>query len=133
MKDPKRDFTFRVQHTGAMAISQQGERIVNICQRLFFMKPGTDIYNTNMGLDIQGRAMRPYADGERDTEYENEIIRQFIDYTDIVVGSINVTFRNSMLVVVMSGRLDGMEFRLQLSSDPNTLATQILPKVISGM
>lgn len=124
------DFSFRVEHTGGMAVTSGGEFICNTVQRLFYMVPGMDEYNREMGLDITTRAKRPYQDGARDTEYETEIMRQFITYTDIIPTVVVALYQSKMLIITMAATYNGEEFTIRASSDPNRLATQILPKAI---
>lgn len=126
----KDDFSFRVEHTGGMAVTNGPEFICNIAQRLFYMVPGTDDYNRKMGLDITTRAKRPYQDGYRDSEYELEVMKQFIDYTDIVPSVVVAIYQSRMLIVTMIATYNGEEFTLRTSSNLNMLATQILPKEI---
>lgn len=126
----KEDFSFRTEHTGGMAVTSGQEYICNIAQRLFYMAPGTDEYNREMGLDITTRAKRPYHDGYRDSEYEQDVLKQFLTYTDIIPSIVVAMYQDKMLVITMMASYNGEEFTLRASSDPSRLATQILPKDI---
>lgn len=126
----KEDFTYRQEHTGSMAVSSGLEYICNIVQRMFYLIPGLDDYETSMGLDITTRATKPYEDGYRDSDYEQEIVRQFITYTDIIPSTVMAVYRDRILVVSMMASYNGEDFQIMVSSDPTQLSTQVLPKVI---
>ncbi|MCM1295172.1 MAG: hypothetical protein NC311_06495 [Muribaculaceae bacterium] len=111
-----------------MALSSGAEFICNVAQRLFYMVPGTDSYNRDMGLDITTRAKRPYQDGFRDSDYEQDVLKQFLAYTDIIPSAVVAIYQDKLLIVTMLAKYNGEEFTLRASSDPNRLATQILPK-----
>lgn len=130
MKLEKTDITFRMSRLGDPVASNSGEAVCNKFQRLLYMIPGTDDYNPNMGLDITTRAKRPYAEGARDTEYETQITEQLYTYTDIVPLSVIAIFSNKSLVILLNCQVNNQEFQVQVSSDPNALATVIQPKVI---
>lgn len=128
--DTKSDFSCRIGRTGSMILTNGPEYICNIAQRMFYMVPGTDKWNKNMGLDITTRAKRPYQNGERDSDYEQEILKQFIEYTDIIPSAVVAMYQDKLLIITMLAKYNGEEFTLRVSSDPNKLATQILPKVV---
>lgn len=122
--------TFRMGRVGDPIVSNGIEAVCNILQRLLFMVPGMDDYNTNMGLDITTRAKRSYIDNTRDTEYESMIVEQMNTYTDIIPTNVVAIFKDSMLIISITGKLSGNEFMFQTSSDPDTFAAQIQPKVV---
>lgn len=122
--------TFRMGRVGDPIVSNGIEAVCNILQRLLFMVPGMDDYNTNMGLDITTRAKRSYIDNIRDTEYESMIVEQMNTYTDIIPTNVVAIFKDNMLIISITGKLSGNEFMFQTSSDPDTFAAQIQPKVV---
>lgn len=122
--------TFRMGRVGDPIVSNGIEAVCNILQRLLFMVPGMDDYNTNMGLDITTRAKRSYIDNTRDTEYESMIVEQMNTYTDIIPTNVVAIFKDNMLIISITGKLSGNEFMFQTSSDPDTFAAQIQPKVV---
>lgn len=122
--------TFRMGRVGDPIVSNGIEAVCNILQRLLFMVPGMDDYNTNMGLDITTRAKRSYIDNTRDTEYESMIVEQINAYTDIIPTNVVAIFKDNMLIISITGKLSGNEFMFQTSSDPDTFAAQIQPKVV---
>lgn len=126
----KDDFSFRTEHTGCMAVTSGKEYICNIAQRLFYTIKGADEYNRDMGLDLPTRAKKPYHDGYRDSEYEQEVLKQFLTYTDIIPSVVVAMYQDKMLIITMRATYNGEEFTLRASSDPKKLATHILPKDI---
>lgn len=122
--------TFRMGRVGDPIVSNGIEAVCNILQRLLFMVPGMDDYNTNMGLDITTRAKRSYIDNTRDTEYESMIVEQMNTYTGIIPTNVVAIFKDNMLIISITGKLSGNEFMFQTSSDPDTFAAQIQPKVV---
>ena len=87
--------TFRMGRVGDPIVSNGIEAVCNILQRLLFMVPGMDDYNTNMGLDITTRAKRSYIDNTRDTEYESMIVEQMNTYTDIIQHADHFHYRET--------------------------------------
>jgi len=130
MKRTKDDISWRLEYTGMAAVTSGLEYVINVANRLFFMIPGIDDYNKDMGLDIQTRAQRAAADGSRDTEYEQMIMQQFRTYTDIIPTGVVAIYQGHLLMIHMTAVYNGEDFQLKTSSDPNRLATQILPKEI---
>lgn len=129
----KKDITYRVGYSGNAIIATGGEVVCNAFHRLLYMVPGQDEYNKDMGLDITTRCRRQYTENSRDVEYETMIVEQLNKYTDIQPISVVVVYQNGMLIVVMDCIYDNNEFRLQDSSDPDTLAAMVEPKVVGGL
>lgn len=128
------DFTMRHARTGMMVLSKPLEHILNTCQRLFNMVPDQDIYDKEMGmgLDIRAHSRNSYVRGldNRDYEYEQEILKQFNAYTDIILTKVVVYFKNDALTVLLEGNWNGTDFTLRTSTDPK-LATEIKPKEVT--
>ena len=121
----KTDITFRQSRTYANPTAATGEYVVNIAQRIFHMRKGEDEYSPGMGLDIQSRANSLAEERTRDTEYETEIVNQFNRYTDLVPTMVLCTFLKRTLIVIMEVRHQNTIYRLQVTSEPNTLASII--------
>lgn len=127
----KTDLTMRMGRTGDWATaSTLGERVCNIVQMLFHTIPGTDDYNKDMGLDIAAQSQRSYVAGERDTAYEARIIKQFSEYTDLIVNSAVAVYDKKLMYVFMSAVFEGETINLRVTSGPENLSVAILPKDI---
>lgn len=100
---------------------------MNVAYRLFHMVPGDDDRDPERGLNIAAKKFQTYGPDSRDVEYESEIKRQFMKYTDIIPKDINATFQNGLMVVLINVTYNGREFMVSLSSDPNKLSTMIQP------
>lgn len=111
-----------------MVVANGMEYICNVAQRLFYMIPGTDDYNKNMGLDITTRAHRPYDSDMRDVEYEQMVMEQFLTYTDIIPAIVNAVYKDNVLTVTMTASYNGEDFQIIITSDRKVLATYIDPK-----
>lgn len=130
MKLTKSNITFRMSRMGDPIVSNNGENICNIFQRILYMVPGTDDYNPDMGLDIVSRSKLQYTEGTRDTDYETRIVDQLFKYTDIVPLNVIAIYQDRILRIYMDCTIDNQEFRLQSSSDLDKFSTQILPKQV---
>ena len=111
------DFSFRIDYTGKTVITSGGQHVRNVAIMLFGMKPGTDEYDSEMGLDLQGRKFKSYVDMTRDTEYEQAIIKQFSKYTDIIVSAVIATYMNNMLYVNMQVKYQDQLYNIEVSDE----------------
>ena len=126
MPIPTTDVTFRTNDSGNWVMASTSEHILNTVQRLLYTHPGTDVYNPDMGLDIMGRCQKAYQDNSRDTEFENRMIDQLNKYTDIIPIAVVAQYRNKLMIIDMSITYESVQYRLQMSSDPSTLESQLV-------
>lgn len=116
----KEDLTFRMGRTGSMVVGKRGEYVCNIVQMLFSMVPGTDEFDINRGLDIRSRNHKPYTEGTRDTEYENEILQQFTTYTDLMPLNIVAMYLRGTFLVYMEISYENQVYSLDINADTLT-------------
>ena len=119
------DLTFRVDKGGASIRSIRGEYVVNICQLLFNLVPGTDAYEPERGLAIRHKVHQPYTDKTRDTEYENEIIKQFTTYTTLIPTQVLAVYMNNSLFIYMNIKFEGDIYELDMVANIDTLTAML--------
>lgn len=120
------DITFRANETDkTWSLASTSEHVLNTIQRIMYMVPGSDIYDTSRGLDIRTRARKGYKEGDRDLEFERQITEQLNKYTNILVSAVVCIFQNGMLIVSMLATYDSVEYRLRITSDPLSLSNLI--------
>lgn len=129
----KKDISYRLGYSGNAILASGGEVVCNAFHRLLYMVPGEDEYNKDMGLDITSRCKRPYTENSRDVEYETMIAQQLMTYTDIQPITLVAMFQNGILVILMDCMYNNNQYRIQDSSDPDTLAAMVEPKTINGL
>ncbi len=78
------DFSFRLDRSENMVINRNYDYMKGIVAYLFGLRPGSDEYNPEMGLDLPGKRFTTGRNNSRDTEYEKEIEHQFAKYTDMI-------------------------------------------------
>ena len=84
-----KDITFRLsESTGQPAIATDTEHVIGVIKRLLEMKPGSDIYNPGMGIDIRSYNLMAARNGSRLPALETDITNQLIQYTDVVPKSL---------------------------------------------
>ena len=110
---------------GSWAMASDTEHVLQTVQRLLYTRPGSDIYNPELGLDALGRRQAKYKEGDRDLEFENAISTQCSLYTDIVPIAVVCVYKDNALTLAMTVSYSSAEFRLQLSIDPNQLSSLI--------
>ena len=128
-----RDLTYRMESSGAPALTSPAEYIMNVAQRLFNMIPGTDDFNKDMGLNISSRMRMAMENGETDPDFESRIMKQFSTYTDIVPVSVHVIYHNKTANIIMDVAYNNQRFEMQLGPRAETdspLSIRIQPKVI---
>lgn len=125
-----KDFSFRMDRTGKMVTVQGAEHVRNVLVMLFGMRPGSDEYDSQRGLDLNGRKKRQYVERTRDTEYEIEIVTQVSRYTDLVPVNCVAIYLNDSLYVNLQVRYMNEVYNTELSTsagaETNTLAAQII-------
>lgn len=119
------DLTWRHDRSGNMIRGKRGEYVVNICQMLFNMVPGTDEYERDRGLAIRTKLQKNYAEKTRDIEYESEIIRQFTTYTDLVPSQVLAIYMNKSLFIYMVIKHRSEIYELDMVADHNTLTAMM--------
>lgn len=124
------DFSFRMDRTGKMIIASGAEHVRNVITMLFGMRPGSDEYDSERGLDLLGRKHRQYVEKTRDTAYESMIIKQLCAYTDLVPLNCIAIYLNDSLYISLEVQFNGDAFVTELSSNKNadmdTLSSQIV-------
>lgn len=126
---PHEDFTMRISQSGDTVIANRSEYICNVAVMLFNMVPGTDDYNSNMGLNIGAKKFQPYTEGSRDSAYEAEIVKQFNTYTDLVPTNVIATFTKGHFTVLMSVELNGETYNVSVTVNDNNLTDVIAERV----
>lgn len=125
-----KDFSFRMARTGKMVVASGAEHVRNVIVMLFGMRPGTDEYEPERGLDLVGRKFRQYTEKTRDTEYEQMIINQLSRYTDLIPVSVIAIYLNESLYVSLQVQYQGNFYATELSSevgaDMDTLSAMIV-------
>jgi len=119
------DLTFRPDRTGNMIKGRRGEYVVNICQMLFNLVPGTDEYEPERGLAIRRKLQQTYVEKTRDTTYESEITRQFNQYTDLRPMQVLAVYMNKSLFIYMSIKFEGQLYELDMVADQSTLTAML--------
>lgn len=119
------DLTFRPDRTGNMIKGRRGEYVVNICQMLFNLVPGTDEYEPERGLAIRRKLQQTYVEKTRDTTYESEITRQFNQYTDLRPIQVLAVYMNKSLFIYMSIKFEGQLYELDMVADQSTLTAML--------
>lgn len=125
-----KDFSFRMDRTGKMVTVSGAEHVRNVLVMLFGLRPGSDEYDAERGLDLLGRKHKMYVERTRDTEYESMIITQISRYTDLVpVRCIAIYLSDSLYVNLQVRYLDEVystEISTATESDIDTLTAQIV-------
>lgn len=123
------DFSFRMDRTGKMVTAKGADHVRNVLVMLFGMRPGSDEYDAERGLDIAGRKHKQYVDKTRDVEYENMIVKQVSAYTDLIpVNCIAIYLNDSLYVnlhVQYAGDIYNMEMSSKTGVDMDSLASQV--------
>lgn len=119
------DLTFRPDRTGNMIKGRRGEYVVNICQMLFNLVPGTDEYEPERGLAIRRKLQQTYVEKTRDTTYESEITQQFNQYTDLRPMQVLAVYMNKSLFIYMSIKFEGQLYELDMVADQSTLTAML--------
>lgn len=124
------DFSFRMDRTGKMVTVSGAEHVRNVLVMLFGMRPGSDEYDAERGLDLLGRKHRQYIDRTRDGEYESMIVKQLTKYTDLIPVSCIAIYLNDSLYVNLQVRFMNEFYSTELATaknaDMDTLAAQIV-------
>lgn len=119
------DLTFRTDRAGNMIRGRRGEYVVNVCQMLFNMVPGTDEYEPERGLAIRRKLQQTYEEKTRDTTYESEISRQLTTYTSLVPIQVLAVYMNKSLFIYMSIRFESQLYELDMVADQSTLTAML--------
>ena len=127
-----KDFTMRIEDTGSMALATATEHVLNTVQHLMFAVPGRDDMEPELGLNIRNKIRVALAEGERDTDYEQEIARQFLTFTDLAPTSVIAITENGEYHVHLTVSWNNQYFQLQVGQDPATLTIAILPKTVDA-
>lgn len=124
------DFSFRMDRTGKMVTVQGAEHVRNVLVMLFGMRPGSDEYDAERGLDLVGRKHKQYIEKTRDSEYEAMITTQISKYTDLVPVNCVAIYLNDSLYVNLQVRYMDEVYNTELSTKLGvgleTLAAQIV-------
>lgn len=124
------DFSFRMDRTGKMVTATGAEHVRNVMVMLFGMRPGSDEYDSERGLDLVGRKHRQYVEKTRDVEYENMIVKQISAYTDFIPINCVAIYLNDSLYVNLQVQYANEIYNMELSSNTGTeidsLAAQIV-------
>lgn len=110
------DLTFHTDRTGNMVTGKNNEYITNIIQMLFTMKPGTDEYDLERGLDIFSHRFKSEVAGTRDTAYEVEIASQLSKYTDFIPINVVAMYTSSTLYIAMTLQYGSELLTIQVTS-----------------
>lgn len=119
------DLTFRPDRAGNMIKGRRGEYVVNICQMLFNLVPGTDEYEPERGLAIRRKLQQTYEEKTRDTTYEAEISRQLTTYTNLVPLQVLAVYMNKSLFIYMSIQFENQIYELDMVADQSTLTAML--------
>ena len=117
------DITFRTDRSGNMVKGTRGEYVCNTTQMLFAMIPGSDPYEPERGLAIQQHLNQAYVDGTRDANYESEIRKQFINYTDLSPTEVLAFYTNKTLFIYIAFLLDGDIYEVDVKATHDALDT----------
>lgn len=127
MPDTK-DITFRPDRNNNMVVASRGEYICNIAKMLFNMIPGTDEYNPDRGLNIRSKASQPNESGSRDSSYEQEIVKQFTTYTDLIPMNVVVQYKNHKMYIYMQIRYQNVLYEIDLTDQDDELVVVLRNK-----
>lgn len=116
------DLTWRHDRSGNMVVGKRAEYVVNTVEMLFNMYPGTDEYEPERGLAIGKKKFQPHLDKTRDTQYENDIVKQFTTYTDLVPSNVLAMYVNEGLRMYMQVRFQGNVYEIDLEYKNDTLS-----------
>ena len=116
------DCTWRYDRSGNMVEGKRAEYVVNVVEMLFNMIPGTDEYEPDRGLAINKKKFQPYLDNTRDTQYEDEITKQFTTYTDLIPSNVLAVYVNNALRMYMQVRFQGNIYEIDLIYENDTLS-----------
>ena len=119
------DMTFRTDRGGSMIKGKHGEYVVNICQMMFNLVPGSDVYEPERGLAIRQKLNQCYVEKTRDSAYESEIIKQFSEYTKLRPTQVLAIYMNKSLFIYMSVKFEGELYELDMVADQATLTAML--------
>lgn len=125
------DFSFKMDRNGKSVLTSGGEHVRGVATMLFAMVPGTDEYNPEMGLDLNGRKFKMYEEFTRDIEYENEIRSQFTTYTDLVPVEIMAIYVKNSLYISLTVKYMSEVFNIQVSSDTGANMDELTSLIIN--
>lgn len=126
---PHEDITMRTSQSGEGIIATRSEYICNVVNMLFNLVPGTDDYNSDMGLNIGAKKFQQYTEGMRDTGYESEIVKQLNTYTDIIPTSVIATYTNKHLTIFIVAQLNNETYNITVNTDDNFMTNVITERV----
>lgn len=115
------DFSYRLDHSENMVVNTGYDYIKGIVAMLFGMRPGTDEYNPEMGLDLPGQRFTTGKNGTRDSAYESNIERQFSKYTDLVVLNPVAYRKDGQYLVSFTVQYQDKFYETAVGVDKNTL------------
>ncbi len=121
----KKDISFLKDAKDNPIILSGSSYVNNILNILFMMSPGIDEYNLDKGLDIRSKLNVARANGERDVEYENEIVSQFSTYTDLVVTNVVVLYQDGKVIISMDVSTGDNMYKIVTGYDSNDLSILI--------
>ena len=118
----KRDISFRMNRIGNPILTKRGEYVANVVKMLFGMVPGYDEYEPERGLNIRSKMFKPFVKNARDIEYENEIVKQFTTYTDLIPVNVVATYLDDRYYVYLSLSYQQQIYEMDIAADRNSLS-----------
>ena len=123
-----KDFTFRTERTGGLAIAKNTEHVLGIMQHLLFKVKGRDDMNPDAGLSLRSKVKPVVREGTRDSDYEQAIYDQLMTYTDLIPNSIVVINEDGVYRITMAVTWMNDVYIVASGQDPDSLSVTIAAK-----
>ena len=117
-----RDITFRMDRIGNPILSKRGEYVANVTKILFGMVPGYDEYQPERGLNIRSKMYKTYTKNTRDADYENEIVKQFTAYTDLIPVNVIAMYLEDRYYVYISFSYQDKIYEMDVTTERDSLS-----------
>lgn len=117
-----RDITFRMDRIGNPILSKRGEYVANVAKILFGMVPGYDEYQPERGLNIRSKMYKTYTKNTRDADYENEIVKQFTTYTDLIPVNVIAMYLEDRYYVYISFSYQDKIYEMDVNAERDSLS-----------